>query len=87
MSSKDKQQDFSKLHLRIRHVRKKLGLTYIGLARKMHVRPRTCYRWTAGDTVPTNNQLVRLARWADVDPLWMLMGPKPASERGKRQTA
>jgi SOS-response transcriptional repressor LexA len=59
---------------RIRQARENKGFDQIALAKKIDVASRTVQRWEKGLQVPDSNYLVRLAKYTDVRPEWLLTG-------------
>lgn len=77
----------SSLGERIRLARGNKKLDQITLALKTDVAVRTLQRWEKGQQVPDSNYLLRLAKYTDVRPEWLLLGegevyqPKPTKGR------
>lgn len=72
---------------RIRLARENKGYDQITLARKIDVASRTVQRWEGGSQVPDSNYLIKLAKYTNVRPEWLLTGDgemhHPLQPKGK----
>lgn len=75
-----------KLHEKIIHCRKKMGLSQEGLAQQLGVSRQAISKWETGDAVPELNKLSLLSNTFGVTTDWLLNENQSISDLNKNQS-